>query len=113
MITKNIEEIAATEVKEEGAKGVFLKILTGKDDGAPNFIMRHFTIEKGGHTPFHSHAWEHEVFVLAGVGKLRSEKGETVLKRGTAVFVPPNEKHSFSAAEDESLSFICVIPRID
>lgn len=113
MIIKKIEEISATEVKEEGAVGVSLKIIAGKDDGAPNFVMRHFTIEKCGHTPFHSHAWEHEIFVLSGKGMLRSAQGKTLLTPGMAVFVPPNEMHSFLADEKEPLSFICVIPRID
>jgi quercetin dioxygenase-like cupin family protein len=113
MVIKRIDEIPQAEVKEQGAVGVSLKILAGKDDGAPNFVMRHFTIEKGGHTPFHSHAWEHEVFVLNGRGKVRSKEGEIPLTPGMAVFVPPNEMHSFVADEKESLSFICVIPRID
>lgn len=113
MIIKKIEEILQAEVKEQGAVGVSLKILAGKNDGAPNFVMRHFTIEKGGHTPFHSHTWEHGVFVLEGCGKVLSKDGETLLKPGMAVFVPSNEMHSFLADEKESLSFICVIPRID
>ena len=39
-------------VTEEGSRGARIKWLINEKDGAPNFLMRHFTIDAGGFTPF-------------------------------------------------------------
>ena len=44
-----------------------LRPLITKAEGAPRFAMRVFTLEPAGHTPYHAHEWEHEVYVLAGI----------------------------------------------
>ena len=51
-----------------GATGCQVRWLVGPGDGAPNFAMREFEVAPGGHTPRHSHPYEHEVFVLQGSG---------------------------------------------
>ena len=70
MIRRNISEMEGTPVEVDGAKGVTMKLLAGKADGAPTFAMRHFLVEPGGFTPKHEHPWEHEVLVIAGDGEL-------------------------------------------
>jgi quercetin dioxygenase-like cupin family protein len=82
-------------------------------DGAPTFCMRVFEIEPGSSTPSHSHAWEHEVFVLSGRGVALSEQGETPIARDSVVFVPPNEHHCFHNNGDEILRIICLIPIVN
>jgi quercetin dioxygenase-like cupin family protein len=94
---------------ERDAKGVDLRSLITAEDGAKNFTMRLFRLEPGGSTPYHVHAWEHEVFVTGGTGRVRGESGSLPLEAGTAVFVPPEERHRFEAGED-GLVFICCIP---
>lgn len=74
--------------------------------------MRIFEIKPGSSTPFHSHEWEHEVFVLSGRGKVKDERGETQVGEGDFVFVAPDERHCFTNAGDDNLRFICVIPLV-
>ena len=106
----NYKDMEATPVTHEEAEGVTIRRLIAKEDGAPNFAMRLFEVESGGHTPLHTHAWEHEVFVLDGEGIVWKEGVETPIGPGTAVFVPPGEKHSFKNAGIEALRFICLVP---
>ncbi len=98
------------QVPPEDVVGVTLRRVVAPEHGAPNFTMRVFEVEPGGHTPEHSHAWEHEVFVLGGTGKLRSEQGEVSLTTGTVAFIPGGEAHQFRNDGAETLSFICVVP---
>jgi quercetin dioxygenase-like cupin family protein len=44
--------------------------------------------------PFHNHDYEQEMFILEGEGTLVSDKGETPLKPGDVIFIPPNENHT-------------------
>lgn len=91
--------------------GVTLRTVIGPQD-APRFSMRVFEVEPGASTPWHSHWWEHEVFILAGRGKVRSSEGETDLQPGDVVYVGGEEQHSFSNAAEEPLRFICCIPHV-
>ena len=95
--------------QEEGVKGVDLRPLITKQDGAKNFTMRLFRLDPEGHTPFHGHAWEHEVFVVRGSGKVEGAEGSLVLEEGMAVYVPPHEKHRFHAGR-HGMTFLCCIP---
>lgn len=90
--------------------GVIKREVINADDGAPNFCMRVFDLDPGASTPFHTHAWEHEVFVLAGTGIAVSEEGETPISPESVIFVPGEEKHCFRNDSKENLRFICVIP---
>ncbi len=90
--------------------GVIKREVVNADDGAPNFCMRVFDIDPGSSTPFHTHAWEHEVYVLSGKGVAVSEAGETPISVDNVVFVPGEENHCFKNTGDETLRFICVIP---
>ena len=107
----NLSEIPDAPVTEEGARDVKIKWLINKKDGAPTFLMRHFTVETGGFTPFHSHDWEHEVYVLEGDGKVRYEDGEEKIGPGDAILIPPNKKHQFQASSWRTLKFLCMVPK--
>jgi quercetin dioxygenase-like cupin family protein len=107
----HVDRIPARPVEMEGAKGVRMRVVVGEEQGAPNFVMRVFDVEPGGHTPYHSHDFEHEVFVLAGSGRHQEEGRQTSLRTGDVVFVAPGVLHQFAAAEEEGLRFICVVPK--
>lgn len=92
------------------APGVTKRVLIGPKDGAPNFAMRHFTIEPGKNTPYHEHDWEHEVFVLEGQGVLVTGEGERILEPGEAVYVPLGKTHQFRNVGKQALRFLCVVP---
>ena len=46
--------------------GVTKREVVNAIDGAPTFCMRVFDLEPGGSTPWHTHNWEHEVYILEG-----------------------------------------------
>lgn len=103
-------DVEGKAVSETGASGATIRVLMGDNVGAPNFTTRHFELAPGGHTPFHTHPWEHEVFVLAGKGKARRKDGETEIGPGAFIFVPADEEHGFVNTGNETFSFLCVIP---
>lgn len=109
MKVQHYTDVAAQDV-EQGAAGVKIRWLIDEKSGAPNFAMRHFEIAPGGHTPFHSHEWEHEVFGLSGEGAVVGEDGEGPFRAGDCVFVPPQEKHQFRNTGAEPLTMICMVP---
>ena len=93
--------------------GVLMRVLVGPDEGAPNFAMRLFEIQPGGSTPYHSHTWEHEVFIVSGRGLAKGAALDEQLGEGDAVFVAPNEPHCFTNIGDELLRLICVVPLVE
>ena len=97
----------------KAAPGVTMRVVAGPAEGAPTFVMRVFEIQTGSATPFHSHPWEHEIFVLAGKGVVRSAGKETALAEGDAVTVLPNEQHSFLNGSKDIFRMICVVPLVD
>ena len=109
MKVKHYSEVPA-EAVEEGAVGVKIRWVIAEGDGAPTFAMRHFEIAPGGHTPHHTHPWEHEVFILSGRGKVVGADGERELVPGTAVLVEPNEVHHFANDGQEPLNLLCFVP---
>jgi len=100
-------EIDEKEVNIAGASNTRMQVLT---EGAGNFTMRRFVVEKGGHTPMHSHPWEHEAYVLKGRGRVAGDKSSFDVEEGTVIYVEPEEKHQFLNTGDEPFEFICVIP---
>ena len=91
-------------------KNVTGRVVIGKDDGAPNFCMRVFTIAADGFTPKHSHEWEHEIFVHSGKGQLFREGQWLDVQAGSVIFIPGNEEHQLKNTTEEDFTFICLIP---
>jgi quercetin dioxygenase-like cupin family protein len=106
----NVSTVTDAPVTEEGSKGATIKWLISEKDGAPTFLMRHFTVKAGGFTPFHNHDWEHEVYVLEGQGKVRYEDSTENIKAGDAILIPTGKKHQFQAGS-ETLKFLCLVPK--
>lgn len=91
-------------------RGVTIKWVISGQDGAPNFYMRVFEIEPGGYSPLHSHAWEHEIFILSGEGEIVQEDGRIKVVPGTAIFILPEETHQIRNPGREVLRLICLVP---
>ena len=108
MIVKDYRQVTPEDFVE--APGVTVRWVISEKDGAPNFAMRVFEVEPGAASPLHTHPWEHEAFILAGTGCVRSKDGETPFQEGDVVFVAPEEKHQFVNDGDSALRFICVVP---
>lgn len=103
-------KIAKKPVNIEGAKGVAIRVLISKDDGAPTFAMRMFEIEPGGNTPLHLHPHEHEVFVLEGAGVFVHAGKDYPIAPEDVVFVPGGSEHCFRNTGDSTLRFLCLVP---
>ncbi len=103
-------EVKPTHFESAEAKGVAGRVVVGKNDGANNFCMRVFEISAGGHTPKHSHDWEHEMFIHSGEGEIYGNGQWTPVKSGNAIFVPSNEEHQIRNRGKELLVVVCLVP---
>lgn len=109
MLIRNVDDMERTPVDMDGAEDVTMAMMIGRADGAPTAALRQFQVEPGGHTPRHSHDYEHEVFVLSGTGTVLLEGKERPLRAGDVVYVPAEEEHQFKAGDDP-LRFLCMVP---
>lgn len=104
------DQIRLEPVGAEGAAGASIRWLIAQQDGAPNFALRMFEVEPAGHTPYHAHAWEHEVFVLSGSGVLQTESGDLPISANDVIYVDPDLQHAFKNTGSDTLKFLCIIP---
>lgn len=107
MLLKKLAEVAPSTYAG-GLEGVTMREMITARDGAPTFAMRLFDIEAGASTPYHHHAWEHEVFIVHGSGYVTTEHGNRPFAAGDTIFIPGDEPHGFVA--DTPVQFVCVIP---
>ncbi|MHC4992677.1 MAG: cupin domain-containing protein [Planctomycetota bacterium] len=110
MLIRRADQIDGQPVDMEGVQGVQMRLMVGRADGAPSFSMRHFTVEPGGHTPRHSHDYEHEVFVVEGRGQVEHDGEMRDIAEGDALFIEPNALHQFTNTSDRPLKFLCLVP---
>jgi quercetin dioxygenase-like cupin family protein len=111
MLIRKAQDVAAKQVEMSGARGVTMSLLLGHSDGAPNFAMRRFSVEPGGHTPRHQHPYEHEVLITRGRGCVfSSSTGEVNVQAGDVLFIPGDELHQFRNTSPLTMEFICLIP---
>jgi quercetin dioxygenase-like cupin family protein len=112
MYVTRLDKIEKSISISEGAKGVYKQIPLSRKDGVPTFSFRVFTIEPGGHTPFHQHEFEHMNYVIKGEGILVAEDQEHELREGDFALILPDEKHQFkNSSENQNLLIICAVPR--
>ena len=106
------EQVESQAVAMEGATGCSVRWLINQTDGAPNFAMRQFVVDPEGHTPKHSHPYEHEVYVLSGAGLVLEGSNEHPITAGDFVYVGPDEVHQFRNTGSAPLTFLCMVPHI-
>lgn len=106
------EEISTSSVEMNGAKvdGATIRWLIKDSDGAKNFAMRYFELKKDAVIPIHTHPWEHEVFVLEGKVLITEGDESTEAGPNTAIFVRPDQPHSYKNIGEGRLKFLCLIP---
>jgi quercetin dioxygenase-like cupin family protein len=110
MIVKNYHDVPAEAVQMTGAENVTIRWLLGKDSAAPNFFLRLFEVQPGGHSPYHTHAMEHEIYILEGQGHINAKGARHAINAGTFALVEPDEEHQFENTGDGTLKFLCIIP---
>lgn len=103
-------DVEEKEVNLPGVENTTIRWLISRKSGAENFAMRLFTLGKSGHTPLHSHDFEHEIFVLQGKGELYTENGSYSLEKYSFAFVEANVKHQFINKGDSEFRFLCLVP---
>ena len=110
MKVQDCRAVEAKPVNMEGASGCQVRWLVGNAEDAPNFAMREFEVAPGGHTPRHSHPYEHEVFILDGEGEVYKDDQAFPLRKNTVVYVAPDEVHQFRNTGGAPLRFLCLVP---
>ena len=113
MIIRNADNMTPQAVEMEGCKDVEIRLLISDTDGAKNFFMRQFILAPQGHTPRHSHAWEHECYILAGEGKVLTPDGEVDVTAGNSLLIPCCDIHQFRNTGSAEMKFLCLIPKTD
>jgi len=113
MIIKKTISVPKETLIEDGVKGVQKQVLLGPADGAPTFTMRQFSVNAGGYTFFHSHDFEHEIYILKGYGIARKDREEIPISADMVILVEPNELHQIVNNGTEELVFLCLIPNIN
>lgn len=106
----NYESVGQQVVEMPGSSLCKVRWLIGTGDGAPNFAMRQFEVERGGFTPRHSHPYEHEVFVLEGEGTIAEGDALHPIRSGDIIYVAPGEIHQFRNTGPAPLKFLCLVP---
>ncbi|EDZ63785.1 protein containing Cupin 2, conserved barrel domain [Sulfurimonas gotlandica GD1] len=96
-------------VEQKAGKGVKMKMLLSQEE-SPNFAMRNFTIEAGGHMPFHTNTVEHEQYVLSGRALVKIGDETFEAASGDILLIPAGIAHSYETIGNETYSFLCLIP---
>ena len=111
-LIRNLAAASLKPVEMAGVSGVKMAVMVGREDGAPNFALRQFNVEPGGHSPRHSHDYEHEVYIVEGGGTVLLNGKEQPIKAGDVVYVPADHEHQFQAAAGakSGLKFLCLVP---
>ncbi len=93
------------------APGVTIRwVIDEQRDGAPVFALRVIEVAPGGHTPDHTHPFEHENFVIEGKGRVQISGQWHDVGPGDVVFVPPSVPHTYVNAGSSPFKFLCGIP---
>lgn len=107
---KELKNIDA--MPQKAGKGVSMKMLLSPDE-SPNFAMRNFIIEAGGHMPLHTNSVEHEQYVLSGRAKVVLGDKTIEAKAGDILLIPGGVAHSYETIGDEPYSFLCLVPKAE
>ncbi|MEL7087005.1 MAG: cupin domain-containing protein [Planctomycetota bacterium] len=112
MLVRSPEEVDAKAMEMPGARGVTMRLMVGRDDGASNFAMRLFEVAPGGETPRHAHNYEHEVMIVAGEARVydATQDAERPAAAGDTLLIPANQTHQFRNVSDRPLRFMCMVP---
>jgi quercetin dioxygenase-like cupin family protein len=93
------------------APGTSIRWLIDDDhDDAPVYSLRIIEVEPGGHTPRHSHPFEHENFVVEGTGRVLMNGEWHTVKAGDVIFVPGGMEHTYENTGETTFKFLCGIP---
>ena len=111
MIVKHTQEMVASPMDKPGFSGMDARFVLTADDGCPRYALRLMEWKPGGHTAYHRHKEEHEMFVIEGEAVAVGEgKKEAKLVAGDALYLAPCELHQIRNAGSGRLRMICTVP---
>ena len=108
MIVKNYRNVRAEPVLRE--PGVTVRWLVSELDEAPRYALRLYEIDPGCTTAAHTHYWEQQVFVLAGMGAVSADDEEALLSEGDTVYMQPGARHQFINRGKQPFRLLMVLP---
>jgi quercetin dioxygenase-like cupin family protein len=112
MHLSSLKKAEKIKVAMEGAQNVYKQIPISKADGTPVFSFRVFTVEPGGHTPYHTHSFEHLNYIIEGHGTILAQDGEHEIKKGDFAMIHPGETHQYrNSSTNKPLIMICAVPK--
>jgi|SRR5579875_89321 quercetin dioxygenase-like cupin family protein len=98
--------------KVDRASGTQIEWLVDRNDGAPNFEMRKFTIKSGGRIPRHYHPdIEHEQYVIKGRYKVGIDEQTFEVAEGDSLFIPAGSVHWYENTGSSDAEFLCIVPK--
>ncbi|MBN1230712.1 MAG: cupin domain-containing protein [Anaerolineales bacterium] len=103
-------DVEALEVGGESKNAKIRWLIDDDHDGAPVYSLRMVELGEGGYSPKHTHAWEHENFIVEGTGQVFLNEEWKDLNPGDVVFVPPNTMHQYRNSGKSTFKFLCGIP---
>jgi len=104
------EGVPPQAYSESGTVGAVRHVLVGSDDGARNFVLRHFSIPEGGASALDRHPHDHGVYILRGSARVTLNDDRCDVGPGDAIHIAPHDRHQLVNTGDGPLEFICVIP---
>jgi quercetin dioxygenase-like cupin family protein len=109
----SLDKVEKMKAQMEGAENVYKQVPLSKNDGAPTFSFRVFSVEPNGYSPFHKHPFEHLNYIIEGNGAIVMENGEErEVKKGDFALILPDEKHQYrNKSSSEPMVFICAVPK--
>jgi len=109
MNIKKLSDAPAFDVS--GIAHVKKRIVIGPSDGSKEIVLRYFSIEPGGETPYHAHTFPHLAKIEAGRGAIIDGNAKThQLEKGDYVYINDNEIHQFKNTGSEPFEFMCIVP---
>jgi len=75
---------------------------------AENFVSGFVVIEPTGIVPLHDHEQEEVYYILKGKGEMTIERETKILDGVSAVYIPPNAKHTLKNIGSEELHMLFV-----
>lgn len=111
MLVRSENSVEKEAVTSYGSTGTTIQWLISKEQGAPRFAMRLFTLKPNAKIGIHGHPEEHEIYILKGQCDLIAEdETRTRVNANDVIYMPPEELHGYENVGSEELKFICVIP---
>lgn len=103
-------DVPAQQYGDEAPGTSIRWLIDDTHDDAPVYALRMIEVQPGGHTPRHSHAYEHENFVVEGTGRVWLNGGWREFKPGDVLLVPGGVEHTFENTGEATVKFLCGIP---